>query len=67
MKQKILCLIMLVCCMSFFSSANEYGKQCKIKSACKTSIQLNMENLEASAKEETRFNFSPMDVFVLSI
>ena len=67
MKQKTVYLLLIICCMSFLPAANGNGSKCTLNACSKKSISPTQEQLQGLEVTETRFNFSPMDTFVLSI
>ena len=67
MKQRTIYLLIFICCMSLFTAANGNAKNCNAVSSCKENIEKLDGKAEATAPEEMKFNFSPMDLFVLSI
>ncbi len=67
MKQRTVYLLLIICCMSFLPAANGNGSKCTLNACSKKAISPLQEELRAGDVTETRFNFSPMDTFVLSI
>lgn len=60
MKQKIIYMLAIVCCMSFFSAAKQNDSKCNLR-CCKTAIKTKPVN---QAEQETGFNFSPLRLFI---
>jgi hypothetical protein len=67
MKQKTIYIIMIVCCLSLYSSAKQAGKG-ECPNACKL-IRQKLAEKEAQAKEEAKksYDLSPLQLFMFSI
>jgi len=68
MKQKTIYIILVVCCLSLFSSAKQYGKTCVKDPCCKYSKQKAAAK-EAALREQAQkaYDISPLHHFLLSI
>jgi len=69
MKQKTIYILVIVCCLSLFSSAKQAGKkECPQKGCCQFSKQKLAEK-EAQAKEKAKksYDLSPLQLFMFSI
>ena len=68
MKQKTIYIILVVCCLSLFSSAKQLGKNCVKNGGCKYSKQKAAVK-EATLREQAQdaYDISPLHHFLLSI
>jgi P pilus assembly chaperone PapD len=67
MKQKIFYIVVIVCCLSLFSSAKQAGKVCVKNTNCQLSKK-KMENaVQDKNKGQAEFDLSPLRLFLLSI
>jgi hypothetical protein len=67
MKQRNIYLLIFICCMSLIAAANGNANKCKVVAPCTEKLEQTDVKAEASVKEELKFNFSPLEVFTLSI
>jgi hypothetical protein len=67
MKRKVIYLVALICCMSFFSSAKQNGKNCEKKHCCLLQKQNAAKQSGVTIPGSTGFDLSPLQLFVFSI
>jgi hypothetical protein len=60
MKQKIFYILMLICCMSLFSSAKQSGKVCTKKTIYSSGTPGITKQVEPKAENETEFDLPPL-------
>jgi hypothetical protein len=63
MKQKIFCMLAIICCMSFFSAAKQNGKKCDNS----LPRPANSRKYIKETGWETGFDLSPLRFFVLTM
>lgn len=61
MKRKFIYMLVLVCCVSFLSSAKQSGKNCSKKT------KYTKQQIKASEVKGTGFDLSPLHLFIFSI
>ena len=62
MKQKVFYIILVICCLSTFSSAKQTGKECQMNTCCKLKKQDTPKE-----KGNTDYNFYPLNLCMFSI
>jgi hypothetical protein len=68
MKQKTIYIIVVVCCLSLFSSAKQAGKkECPQKISCKLNKQKLEEEARAKEKAKASYDLSSLQLFMFSI
>ncbi|MEI9807061.1 MAG: hypothetical protein WDO16_03800 [Bacteroidota bacterium] len=68
MKQKTIYIILIVCCLSLFSSAKQMGKEeCVKKSCCKINELKAARERDAKKQAEKTYDLSPLQLFMFNI
>ena len=68
MRQRFINLVVLVCCLGFFSAANENGKSCTARTCCNMkAVDLMQRTVQMEDASPKGYDLSPLNTFVLSI
>jgi hypothetical protein len=67
MKQKIFYILLIICCMSLFSSAKQSGKESIRKTCCDLSKAKCTNQIRPKAAKETDFDLPPLKLLMFDL
>ncbi len=67
MKQKIFYILILICSISFFSSAKQTGKNCDKRTCCNMSKPVTTKQDRSKMAKEADFDLPPLQLLMFDL